>query len=136
MQNSNPIPVLAFLGVVCLFFTGCSNGDGTVTVTGTVQFDGKPLPHGEVLFRKADGDKKGFGGRVLDGKYEIAVEPGNMTIEVLAVRAVPGKFVVVGDVEEPVMEMYIPAKYNTATTLTAEITNRRTNVVPLLLTSH
>lgn len=124
--------------MMCLFACGCGakqKGPALVRVTGKVAFDGNPVESGRIQFRKTDGDQRAFAGDIANGTYALQSETGNMKVEITASRIIPGKFDNSNGTPEPVGEMYIPAKYNTATTLTAEVKPSATNDVPFELTS-
>jgi hypothetical protein len=115
--------VLASLAACFLAaFPGCGpKGPGVIKVTGQVTFDGAPLPEGAITFKRA-GDLKAFSGEIKNGTYEVPCEEGNMAVEIFASREVPGKFDTSNPgVKVPLKEQYIPAKYNTATTLNAKV---------------
>lgn len=107
---------------MCLI-AGCQpSGPATHLVTGTVTFDGEPIAQGDIVFRDTGGQIKGYGGQIVNGKYEFECEPGSKTVEITAMREVPGKMDTSNPGEEvPLMEQYIPEKYGAATTLTAEV---------------
>lgn len=106
-----------------LTFAGCmGSGDGLVPVTGTVSFDGAPIPEGRIQFRMTEGDRKAYAAQIVDGTYAARVEPGPASVEVRASRLIPGKMDESNpDDPQPVGEMYIPEKYNSRTELTAQI---------------
>lgn len=57
---------------------GCGGGSGAdkgVTVTGTVTFDGKPLPAGQVVFEIPGSNEQRVGGITEGGKFEIKEVP-------------------------------------------------------------
>ena len=64
-----------------LLFSGCGDNGGRVPVTGTVNFDGKPLEDGSVVF---SGDKGAAGiGKIVNGNFSLSesgeqegVQPG------------------------------------------------------------
>lgn len=119
--------------------TGCSSapeGPDMYPVTGTVSFDGTAVAEGRIQFRKAEGDQKAFAGDIKDGKYTLEAEVGKMTVEITASRP-SGKFDNSNpdDPPQPIGEMYIPEKYNSATTLTAEVKPSPDNAIPFELTS-
>jgi hypothetical protein len=116
---------LCWLAVVCAcacFLTGCGGGDGPRPVSGTVTLDGQPLPSGEILFEYEDTSKSADGGQIKDGSFTFSAKPGKAKVTITAMREIPGK-TVVGAMGEalPSTEQYLPAKYNTATELTAEV---------------
>jgi hypothetical protein len=114
---------------------GGSQGPKLYTVSGDVQFDGKPVETGRILFRSKQADQKGFSGDVTNGKYQLKTEEGEMSVEITASRLIPGKMSNVNGKPEPVGEMYLPAKYNAKTTLEAEVLASGKNSFPFDLTS-
>jgi len=109
---------------------GCGPGGGelsTLPVTGQVTFNGAPLPEGQILFRTTDAEKRGFAGPISGGSYSLQTVPGKMTVEITASRLIPGKFNNDNGTPEPVGEMYIPAEYNSASTLQAEVVSGGSN---------
>lgn len=115
--------VLALLPIALATLAGCGGEGGakTYSVSGTVTLDGTPVADGQITFRTAK-DGRRFSGPIKDGKYDVKAETGDMTVEIVASRVVPGKFDKSNPgIDEPVSEMYIPKKYNAETTLTAKI---------------
>jgi len=115
--------VLASLAVGFLIAcSGCgSRGPATIKVTGQVMFDGTPVPEGSITFKRGS-DSKAFSGVIKNGAYEVPCEEGEMVVEITAMREVPGKFDTSNPgVKVPLEEQYIPAKYNTASTLSAKV---------------
>jgi len=127
------------LGLVGLISAGCGGGSGDApalyNVEGTVTFAGEPVETGRIQFRADEGAGTAYSAEITNGKYKLETVPGKMKIEITASRAVPGKMGEAASPDEqpqPVMEMYIPAKYNTASTLTAEVT-KGDNTIPFQL---
>lgn len=117
--------------VLALAAVGCGGGDGRIS--GKVTFDGAPVEDGRIQFRsKADG--KAFSAPISNGSYSISCAPGEMTVEITASKLIPGKFDNSNGKPEPVGMMYIPAKYNSATTLTASVKSGG-QTIPFELTS-
>jgi hypothetical protein len=56
-------------------------------------------------------------------------------VEITASRLVPGKFDNSNGTPEPMGEMYIPKKYNSQTTLEAEVKSSGDNALPFELVS-
>lgn len=116
---------------------GCGGGNSLerASVKGSVTFDGKPVEKGLIAFLPS-GETKGpsSGAEIINGEYEIPKDtgptPGTYSVEVTANRVV-GKTEVQGVAGSQgglsgaqtadVLEMYIPAKYNTKTTLEAVV---------------
>lgn len=118
-----------------LFLLGCNRGPQEpvpVPVHGTVMLDDQPLPEGEILF-KIPGQVPAFT-EIRDGKYSLQVKPGKKEVEVLAYRM--GKdFDMGGVIIKGTKENYIPERYNTKTTLKAEITPEGPNEFHFKVTS-
>ena len=108
-----------------VILAGCAESvPETQTVSGTVTFDGTPVAEGEIVFRDAAGQTRSCGGQISDGKYSFEASPGNKKVEITARREVPGEFDTSNPGEKtPLVEEYIPAMYNTETTLTAEVSS-------------
>jgi hypothetical protein len=105
---------------------GCGGGgDGPklYPVSGTVTFNGEPLKEGRIVYRMAGAGSSGrsYSGPITDGAYKLESEAGSAVVEVTAYREVPGKFDKSNGDPVPLKEMYIPPKYNRATTLKAEV---------------
>jgi hypothetical protein len=67
-------PLLALLGLAALLPAGC--GWGTGDVTGTVTFNGEPVPWGRVTFLSQVGKKEARQARIINGRYTIKGCPG------------------------------------------------------------
>ena len=104
-------------GAVCSVLVGCKrSGPATVAVSGTVIWQGKPLPAGDVLFAAEDGHDVPDHGRIKDGHYQLPVKPGKKKVEIYAQRTSGQRDPVMGQVSR---QQFLPAKYNTATQLRA-----------------
>lgn len=128
----------AVVVLAAMLMAGCNSapeGPAVFPVTGTVTFDGTPITEGRIQFRKTDGDQQAFSGEIKDGNYSLEAQAGSMKVEVLASRPT-GKFDTSNPDEppQPIGEMYIPAKYNAETSLTAEVKSSGGNVIPFELT--
>ena len=110
---------LASLGLLA----GCGKNERPMTdVSGTVTFDGAPLPDGQILIRHTSGEQRGYEATITGGAYQLRCEPGEVRVEITAIRDIPGKFQYPNGVKEPVRESYIPEKYNTKSTLMTTLT--------------
>lgn len=127
--------VLVGLAVILCGCGGGPKGPKLYSVSGEVKFDDKPVETGRILFRLKDGDQRGFAADVKDGKYSLKTEKGRMSVEITASRLIPGKFSNVNGKPEPVGEMYLPQKYNSKTTLEANVEEGKSNHFPFDLKS-
>ncbi|MEX0728487.1 MAG: hypothetical protein WEB58_04925 [Planctomycetaceae bacterium] len=118
---------VAALATVTL--SGCGDsGPERASISGQVTFDGQPVEDGTISFVPA-GDTQGpvSGDRIVNGTYTIPADKGPVIgshkVEIKATRKTGEKIPAVppatGEME--VTEDYIPAKYNTETTLTADV---------------
>jgi hypothetical protein len=119
---------VGFLAVIALaVLAGC--GSGRFPVHGDVTFGGKPVIEGTISFEPADGQGRATGGKIIDGKYELigntASQPGKKIVRIFASRKT-GRKVPAGPWAPPgqtvdEVESYIPAIYNTESTLACEV---------------
>ena len=107
---------------------GGSAGPKVNTVAGKVTLDGEPIPEGTISFRNLGGNKGSFSGPIKNGDYSVQAEAGEMAVEIMATRPIPGKFDTTTNpgYKEQMVEMYIPKEYNSATTLKASVTGSAT----------
>ena len=107
--------------LLCAAITGC--GDGKGSVSGTVNFDGQPVPEGSLTFIKDDG-KTREGAAIKDGKFQTSIPPGKYKVEVNAQKVAGTRKQKGFDGKEEVIELreeMIPEWYNTKTELVEEI---------------
>jgi hypothetical protein len=109
----------ATLLTLAILAAGCGK-PAAVPVTGTVTWDGKEMPDGKILFEDEDAKIPPASGDVKAGKYELRVQPGKKKVRITASREVPGAKV------DPAMggvprQSYVPARYNSDTTLSADV---------------
>src|SRR5438128_5765139 len=92
-----------------VLLAGCGpSGPRTYPVSGTVLFDGKPLPQGDIIFHAARGVVGADAGKIKDGKYSFRAKAGKKKVAILASAAVPGKR---DPLMGPLLENYIPERY-------------------------
>lgn len=122
-QKSYMNRIGSFIGLfLSVSLVGCGSSDGLVTISGNVTFEGVPVENGRIQFRSLTGDMRAYSTEIEDGKYELALEPGQSRVEIYASRLIPGKTVEVNPGEfDPVGEMYIPEKYNSRSELTVSL---------------
>lgn len=126
------------LAVCCVAFVGCQKSDGLTAVKGTVTFDGAPVEKGTINFAPKGGPGTATGAPIVDGKYEARVSPGKMAVTIYAQKVVPIENPTQEQIERGITETtedIIPAKYNRASTLEADIAEGQKDPVDFELTS-
>jgi hypothetical protein len=119
------------LPILILAVSGCGPGDGKVSVTGKVTFDGNPMSDGYVIFTPEGGGPPAAG-PILNGEFALSAIPGNHRVEIEASRFVGPKNPVMG--LQP-REQYVPSRYNSASTLRQEVKLQDNNVFDFSLSS-
>jgi len=123
------------LPIVCLLvIAGCGGGDvetiETAAFKGTVTLDGSPLEKGIIQFRPGkDASGQPLRGQMTEatinaGQYELTADKGAVVgenIVLISATKVVGKEMADGEEIEKV-EQYLPAKYNSETTLSVNVT--------------
>ena len=115
--------ILALLGVclACLAAFGCG-GDGKYPVSGTVTWEGEPIPadqNGHITFMPTDTSIGPDAGPIgPDGTYSFRSSPGVKKVEILISRP-KGK--VIESMGMSAEEQYIPRKYNEETELSVTV---------------
>jgi hypothetical protein len=98
---------------------GCGpSGPRYFDVSGTVTYNGQPLPIGDIYFVPEEAEYGTDAGKVKDGQFHFRAKEGKKRVEIRAARPVPGKKAADG---LPYYEVYLPAKYNDQSMLTAEV---------------
>lgn len=121
----------AALPLLVLAAGGCGSGNGKAVVSGKITFDGSPMPDGYVIFTP-DGGGTPDAGPILDGKFSFPAMPGTHRVEIEASRFVGPKNPIMG---LQAREQYVPARYNSASTLRREVKSEDTNEFEFNLTS-
>jgi hypothetical protein len=122
--------------VAALLAVGCADKNANVrgSVTGRVTLDGSPLAKGAITFEPTAGTRgPAAGGEIVNGRIDIPVAKGpaigNNIVRVTAPqptgRQVPGG--TTGELVDEIAET-VPKRYNTATTLQAEIKKGRNEI--------
>ena len=121
--------------ILCaITLTGCFGGSAEyierAAISGTVTFVGKPLPEGSIQFvPDVDAAGKPVRGKmaqalIKDGSYSLSAEEGpavgNNKVLINATRKT-GKFQESDGQKTEIMQQYIPARYNTQTTLQYDV---------------
>jgi hypothetical protein len=122
--------IISVLGAVAAApIAGCGGGDELPRqeVSGSVQFEGKPLKSGMIQFQPDSADATTAGGAsVVDGRYLVArsegLVPGKYKVMITSTSPSPepARSAMPGDPFPPAREP-IPSKYNSNTGLSAEV---------------
>jgi len=113
------------IGGGSLFLAGCSNaGPNSYRVTGTVTLDGQPLEEADILFLPLDPAVGPDAGQIRDGKFTFQAKAGSKRVEIRTSRPVRIK-TAMG--ETIIWKNHLPGRYNTKTTLQAEVTPKGEN---------
>ena len=121
----------------CAVMIGCGpGGPPLLGVSGQVTYDGQPVSNGSIGFSPTDPSAgKGGAADLIEGRYEFpdGLPAGNYTVWIEAQRP-SGKKFPSEDGGAPVDQLvqYIPAAYNTDSTLQVEITTDRDDLDFLL----
>ncbi len=123
--------ILCGLSLLSGCFGGSSEHIEQAAVTGTVTYDGKPLASGNILFvPDVDASGKPLRGQavqatITDGTYSLTAEAGPVVgsnkVQITATRKT-GKFQESDGQKIEIEQQYLPAKYNSNTTLKQDIT--------------
>jgi hypothetical protein len=123
---------LRFLAAaVMLLGSGCAGSDGAADVDGEVTLDGQPLVDGVIHFFPVEGGSRTESAFIHDGRFQKRVPLGKHRVEISSVQARPvrpGQ-----DADSATGSEIVPARYNTKTELSAEVT-KGTNKVRFALT--
>jgi hypothetical protein len=130
-QTIHLIQTLVLLSCAALL-AGCG-GSPRLAVTGTVTLDGVPLEEGYIQFRPLPGTPgPTAGAEIVNGRFSIAKEKGTFAgtfrVEITATRKTDQK--VMDDFSgklADVHEQFVPARYNSQTELTAQVTRQGPN---------
>ena len=105
--------------ISALALAGCdSSGPALFPVSGTVTFNGNPLPTGYISFTPAESSAAPISTPIKDGSYSLELTEGVKKVAIKADRFVGPEDKVMG--LRP-REQYIPEEYNVNSILTAEV---------------
>ena len=123
---------ISLLFVLLLASFGCDSGPSLYEITGKVSFDGVPVAKGDITLRPEKPSIAPQGAMIKDGSFQMKASEGKYKVEIISTRVVPGKK---GPMGEDAIEEFIPQKYNTKTTLRAEVKTTGKNELIFELTS-
>ena len=112
---------LFFLTVCFCFVLGCGSGDPTkqrYLVKGAVTLDGKPLNKGRIIFESA-AQGSFDSADINNGSYELKTTAGKKTVRIRR-PIVRVEKLSTGEMDKVEHET-LPARYNTASTITKEV---------------
>jgi hypothetical protein len=111
---------------ITLLTLGCAAGDGAAEVAGDVTLDGQPLTDGVIHFLPVDGKSRTASTFVRDGRFQTRVPLGQQRVEISCVKAQslrPGQAA-----DSATGAEIVPAKYNTKSELSVEVSRGRNKV--------
>jgi hypothetical protein len=117
---------LVLLGAIV---AGCSGGDELPRqeVSGTIRLGGEPLPSGFINFEPSAGQATGGGAVITDGSYSLprdtGLVPGAYRISISSPSNAGGPGGDAPGSAGSMMQEGIPARYNSQSELTAEVTD-------------
>ncbi len=129
---------LRYLPIVCLLLLcGCGGGRGFVTVSGTVRYNGKPLPGAYVSFSSEDpGIRASTGTADSSGRYQLTTfqandgaRPGKYRVTVRYEAEPEGPRLAADDINYKRGKLVTPPKYSDPekSGLTAEVIAEKDN---------
>ena len=120
-------------GTYLLLLAGCGGAGGREGLEGTVTLDGQPLAEGSIRFHPIDGTEgPTAGGKIENGEFSLLPQggtfPGKYQVEITSTRKTGQQIpAALGDGMVDEYEQYLPARYNTQSELTAEVTESGAN---------
>ncbi len=115
------LPVMALsTGWLLTGLAGCGGGSDApqrYPILGRVTLDGNPLEHGEVLILPVDGKGRPDAGAIKNGEFAFDCTAGAKRVEITSTKEIPPA----SSGGMPDYVALIPKKYNSASTLTAEV---------------
>ena len=102
---------------------GCDS-DGKYPVSGTVTWNGDPVPEGSIIFTPVDPSVGPDATQIENGRFHLRASEGQKKVEIFADRDIGKRDRVMNIVRR---EQYIPTRYNEKTELTVEVTAQGPN---------
>ena len=108
-----------------IFMAGCNNaGPQTYPVVGTVTLDGQPLKEADILFLPLDPALGPDAGQIRDGRFAFRAKAGRKRVEIRTSRPVR---INTAMGETTIWKNSLPARYNSQSTLQADVTPQGLN---------
>lgn len=80
------VRMLAFIALLG-GLSGCSREPKTYRVTGTVLWNGTPMPSGQINMVAVDGQTHPATSKITDGKFELRITAGTKRVEIYGQRS-------------------------------------------------
>lgn len=128
------IPCLLVLALLATCLSGCNTGPGEpkkYPISGEVTLDSQPLPDGMIYFKDIAAGTADSA-EIKDGKFAGQAEAGQRRIEIFAYRT---EVSTMGDVQTETKVNTLPARFNSESTLTEEVTAAGPNTFKFETTS-
>ncbi len=107
--NLNILRAAAIAAVFLLpVAAGCGGPAGKYPVTGTVTWNGQPIPNGHIVFEPLDAAVAPDAGPIRNGNFSLLASPGAKRVEIHADREIGPPDPVMGISPR---ETYMPEKY-------------------------
>jgi hypothetical protein len=128
---------VGWIAAVVGLAVGCGRPDPrsrAFEVSGTVTFDGEPVPDGAITLFPDDPTLPADAGTITDGRYKFLASAGKKRVQIRASREVP-QAVPANVPRDPRFEEYIPAQFNDRSDLSIEVVPDGTNTFDFTLKS-
>jgi len=133
-------PAIVTAVLVLTTCLGC--GNKTKTLTGKITFDGNPLDQGQITF-EPKGPGKMSVAQIVEGTYTLpdkfGLTPGDYVVRITSERPTGAKVRPASYSQDQtpmdVYQQFLPAKYNTKSTLSVSVSPDGENVHDFALTS-
>ena len=123
------VPVILLLTSLIVATSGCSDGKPpNYPLSGTVTFEGKPVPEGTIMFIASDKRSGNAKTEIVDGKYTLELPAGEKLVKVEASRFIGPEDKSLG--VRP-RDQYLPDRYNVESKLSMEVKPQNENVYDL-----
>ncbi|HTN76542.1 MAG TPA: hypothetical protein VL096_14885 [Pirellulaceae bacterium] len=115
------MPLWLMICFVACLLSGCGEkGPKLYDISGTASYDGVPIEKGEISFVPADATQSPDGAAIENGKFQLKAQAGPKTVQIRGSRPLPKE-----RQDNPQMgllyEDYIPAQFNSSSTLKEEV---------------
>ena len=117
--------------VACCVGVGGCGPNASATSSGTVAFDGRPIETGVIVLRPLDGRLAPEAAPIEAGRFVVNGRPGRRRVEIRGTQVVPESELPPTTPRMPGVPFrrdYVPAAYNTESTLEVEVTAGGANV--------